>query len=176
MKDKQTLRDTLSVVNEWTNNCDVKVSILLAIFGVVFSVFLSSDYIKVLLNILEKCFVDISMFKILYMGALLILLGAIITGFWKLIRVLLPTINTDEKSLMFFGGISDCGELAEYTQEVENYSEDDVCMDLIYQIHSAANICTQKFKNQRIGLYCLTISSFLFAVWYIVGYFAIYIK
>ncbi len=174
MNEKQTLRDTLNVINEWTSNCDVKVSIILAIFGVVFSAFFSSDYVKIFIKIIKKCFDDVSLFEWIYIIALLAILLAIIIGFWKLIRVLLPTINTDKESLMFFGGISKYKTPDEYYNKVKNYSDDKVCEDLIYQIYAAAKICTQKFKNQKIGLYCLTFGSFIFVIWCVIGCFVFY--
>lgn len=174
MKDKDVLFNTLSNINQWIFNCDTKVSIILAIFGIVFSIFFSSDYIKPIINIIKGCLCELVLYKLVFLITLGIILIIILIGIWRLIRVLIPEINLDKKSAMFFGGITTYKSLDEYVNTVSNYNENDIVEDLINQIYAAACICSVKFKNQKQGLLTLVFGFILFIVWISIAYIVFY--
>lgn len=56
---------TLDTINMWINNCDTKASVVLGCIGVVSSILLSSDIVRIIKQIIEKAFSnfnDVGMF------------------------------------------------------------------------------------------------------------------
>ena len=160
---------TLEIINFWIANCDTKTSILLAIYGVVLSLSLSSDKIRLLRNIVVACFATQSMGNVLYFIFLLTSIGIFFFGLYKLIRVLLPKIDLQNPSVMFFGSVARIPSLNEYKLKVDTISDEELHKDLLGQIYAAAKICNQKFQNQKAGLLFSMVGLMLFAILVLLG-------
>ena len=103
MKENNDYFQVLNTVNSWIFNCDTKVSIILATYGVMVTALLSSDVCSVMVKIIEQCIERHTVCNIMY---LMIFVGALVIfgyGLYKLICVLLPKIDLTRKSIMFFG-------------------------------------------------------------------------
>lgn len=177
MKENNDYFQVLNTVNSWIFNCDTKVSIILATYGVIVTAFLSSDVGSVIANIIKQCIESHTVCNIIY---LLVFVGALIFlgyGIYKLICVLLPKIDLTEKSIMFFGSVSTFKSFPDYQQKVATYAGDNVKTqeDILFQIYAASNICSQKFKNQKKGLILTLWASLVIIVWFIIGFLSFYI-
>ena len=64
-------------------------------------------------------------------------------------------------------------DFGSYKKKVyKTYDEEKIFEDLLFQIHSAAIICANKFKFQKIGLVMSALSIFCFALLVVVGIIA----
>lgn len=172
--DKSDKFKVLDTINQWINNCDTKASIFLAVYGIFISFIVSSEIIKAIINIIR---INISTKTPCSIAYLILLAVAIILmgiGMYKLVRVLIPTINLNHTSVMFFGSVASYGTFDVYvdaTKKEEKNIED----DLLHQIFAASKICNQKFENQKKGI-CLSSFGFgIVIVWLFIGFFVYYI-
>lgn len=159
----------LEIVNFWIANCDTKTSILLTMYGVVLSLSLSSDKIQLLHNIIIMCLSTYSMGNIFYFIFLLASIGIFSFGLYKLICVLLPKLDLQNPSILFFGSVARIPSLNEYKCKVDTTSDQELHQDLLGQIYAAAKICDQKFQNQKIGLIFSMIGLLSFIVLVLLG-------
>lgn len=160
----------------WIENCDNKASIVLGIDGVIFSVFLTTDYMGICYNIIRETFdaKTIVYPSALYTFLFFVSLVGIVIGCCFLINVLIPRYSYD---VFLKKGVS--GEslihyysIAKHTT-LDNYKKELICCntkkfndDLVEQIYLCALICDQKFKSYKLGL-CLSFGSiiiFLFVI------------
>ena len=171
MKENNDYFQILNTVNSWIFNCDTKVSIILATYGVMITALLSTDVYAVMIKIIEQCIVCHTVCNIIYLMifvAALIIFGC---GLYKLICVLLPKIDLTGKSIMFFGNVSAFKSFEDYIKEANTYSDNDTKTheDILFQIYAASNICSQKFKNQKKGLVLTLLASLMIIVWFLIG-------
>lgn len=170
------------VIN-WTNNCDTKTSILLALEGVLLSVFCTSDFVlDALLNIGKNFMVywinnphkgqfDLLAFSITISFVLIMFFigGAL----WKQIKVLYPDIKLFDKnknSLIFFNSINDM-DIETYLKKVNETSDEELIADRINQIHICSKICAKKFSNYTSSIKCLRVGCVCIVVFYILALF-----
>lgn len=171
MKENNDYFQVLNTVNSWIFNCDTKVSIILATYGVMITALLSSDFSSVIVKIIEQCIKCHTVCNIIY---LMIFVGALVIfgyGLYKLICVLLPKIDLTRKSIMFFGSVATFKSFEDYIKEANTYIGNDAKAqeDILFQIYVASNICSQKFKNQKKGLHLTLLASLVIIVWLLVG-------
>ena len=171
-EDKQKVLDT---VNQWIFNCDTKVSIILAMLGVFLTVLLSSDIGKCIFNIVKISLYERTICSILYFVLLITGIIILVLGIYKLIRVLIPTINLKHKSVMFFGNVASYSSFIEYCDAVKNTNNDEIAEDLLHQIYAASKICSIKFKNQKIGIFLSSIGLVIILAWLVFGIIVYYI-
>ena len=174
--DHDKLLSILERNTTWIENCDNKASIALGIIGVIFSVFLTTDYMGICYNITKETFdaKTIACLSAFYTFLFFISLVGVVIGCCFLINVLIPRYSYDVflkkgvsgKSLIHYYSI------AKYTT-LDNYKKELICCntknfndDLIEQIYLCALICNQKFKSYKLGLYLSfgSIIIFLFTI------------
>ena len=170
--DKYKVLDT---VNQWIFNCDTKVSILLSTYGVLFSVILSSDIGSGMSNIIKTCVANKNTCSIAYLCFLVLAITIFGWGIYKLMRVLIPTINLNYNSIMFFGNIASYPSFGDYWDAVRGCNDDKIDKDLSHQIFAASKICNQKFSNQKQGIKASLLGLTLILFWLIIGYIVYYI-
>ncbi len=169
---EDTLFNTLNNINNWTANCDTKASVILGGYGVAFSLIFVSDVINKIIEIIKICLNDKSVVICIYFFALVVSCICLILGISFLIAVLIPRIDSNKPSLMFFALVAKKETADVYMDEVFKYSQKNVREDLSNQIYAAAKICTKKFGYQKLGLIFSVIGWFVFFAWLIIGYAA----
>ncbi len=158
----------LTTINEWIHNCDTKASILLGIIGVMLSFILSSDFGVLLTAWRASVASGITYFNLIWGLLLWVSAFLLVYGLIRLILVLVPKIDANKSSLMFFGGITRSADNPDcYKEKIHAATEQEILDDLAYQIYAAARIATQKFSNQKKGTIFSCIGLALFLVWII---------
>jgi hypothetical protein len=167
---------TLEIVNMWINSFDTKTSIILTLCTVFISLFLSSEYIGLLKDIVIASLRDVNIFSCLYIIIILISLSFIIFGIGNLVAVIIPRkvsrkkkISSDD-SLMFYASIAKNKSVNEYQKKAEKYTQDNLFNDILFQIHSCARICNKKHKLQRYGIIFSAIGILILALLLVIGY------
>lgn len=96
MGDKNFSKDdaykTLDTINMWINNCDTKASIVLGSIGVVATIFLSSDFVHPIKNIIEKSFSNLIWPNSLYCIVLIIGIILCVIGICFFVSCITPKI------------------------------------------------------------------------------------
>ena len=162
---KEELQHTYDTVNMWTNNCDQKASILLAIIGVIITILVSSDFMKYLRIYIFTPFIDywtgnselafswsrFNVFFLLLISAIMLIMSC---------HYLFKTICADtdyqkkrkdnpelvNKSYIFFGEISKM-TYEDFKKDEVNYSE-----DIKSQIYVNSKIASNKFLYYNMSL------------------------
>lgn len=160
------LQHTYDTVNMWTNNCDQKAGILLAIIGVILTILVTSDFLKHLRTYIFNPFIDYwtgnrelvfswSRFVVFF----LLLTSAIMLTMScnYLFKTICANIDYQKmhkqnpeltnKSYIFFGTISKM-TYKDFKKEEVDYSE-----DLKSQIYVNSIIASNKFMNYNKSLY-----------------------
>ena len=163
---KEEFQHTYDTVNMWTNNCDQKAGILLAIIGVILTILVSSDFMKNLREYIFNPFIDywtgnselafswsrFNVFFLLLISALMLIMSC---------HYLFKTINANidykkmyednpelaKTSYIFFGTISKM-PFESFNQNDANYLE-----DLKSQIYVNSKIAIAKFQNFNNALF-----------------------
>lgn len=152
----------LDRINMWIGNCDQKASFLLAFLGVAATVFVTSDVVSKLKNLLVDSFIaywidNIGSFNLLRFLIAFCLVVGLVCIFIALVYLFMCLMaKTDyskfkqpgmkEKSRLFYGHIASMA-YSEFCQD-----EDDQLNDLSSQAYISACICDSKFKNYNKGL------------------------
>lgn len=170
--DKYKVLDT---VNQWIFNCDTKASIILATLGVFLTILFSSDIGVFMANTIKISVSEITVCNLMYLFILVIGIVLLFYGIYRLIRVLIPTINLDYKSVMFFGNISSYQKFEDYCIAVNSTDSSKNDEDLLHQIYAASQICNQKFKNHKQGIILSFVGVIILIFWMLLGFLVYYI-
>lgn len=173
---KEDAYKTLETINMWINSCDTKTSIIMGFYEVALTIFLSSDCLSYVVNILNKIYELNNNIHIIYIFFIILSALIFIYGNLQLLLVLVPRIILGTKSkkrynsLMFYGSISKIDSYEEYAKKVKNISdENQILNDLLFQIYSASKICSKKFYHQKLGLFFTVLGIGLFIILIIIG-------
>lgn len=169
--DKQKVLDT---TNQWIFNCDTKASIILAALGVFISIILSTEIGRFITKIIKSCISNITVCNVTYLCCFLVGVGLFVAGIYKLMKVLIPTINKKHKSIMFFGNVASYPTFDDYCDTVRSYSDKEATEDLLHQIYAVSVICNQKFEHYKYGVVFSFGGIALMAIWLLIG-FIVYI-
>lgn len=199
--DRDDAYKTLDTINMWIENCDNKASIILGSIGVIASIILSSDFAKIIKDIIETSIINIGWCNGIYIFIFMSAVIICIIGLGCLISCITPRIVTNtsisdriqknickkqhkfkntqiknnmQDSIMFYGIVA----LTQYEQYLEKVKPickdyDNIMIDLLFQIHSAAVICESKFKKLQKGIVCFLIGFIICFIQIIVGYYTI---
>ena len=182
---KDDAQKTLETVNMLINNCDAKAATILSVIGVASSILLSSDIVKNIKIVVEKLFttqnatsIILSLFFVA--SAIVAFVGAIL-----LFVTISPKIvkkpkeynkdkNLDFGTYMFFNKISEY-TFTNYMNKVKNanLNEEEIINDLIFQIHSASQICASKYRSFKNGLWAFVVGFIIMAIVLIISYYII---
>lgn len=166
------------VIN-WTNNCDTKTSILLALEGVLLSVFFTSDFVLKVLSAIGKNFItywkniphkgQFDLLSLVIIISFVLTMFFIVKALWKQIKVLYPDVKLseeNEQSLIFFNSI-DKMNIETYMKKINETSDKELVEDRINQIHICSQICAKKFSNYTSSIKCLRVGCVCIVVFYI---------
>lgn len=170
MQNADVLFNVLNNINNWTMNCDTKASVILGSYGVAFSLLLVTDVLTKIIDTIKSCFDSFNVMKLFYFTLFVISCICLITGFTFLVSVLVPRIDKNEESLMFFASVNENKDVNIYKEKANKYSEKNTINDLQNQIYAASKICTTKFTLQKKGLIFSVIGLVLIFVWIIIAY------
>lgn len=167
----QELQNDLERVLHFISNCDQKASIVLATFGIVFSIIFSKLEILTRISALfsnvynsiqnKEYWFTISL--VLTILLLVIALYFIIKSFYNIIQAIRGTIDerTDKDSLgqylfhnnskIFFGTISN-ESFSDFMNQRRKATDEERIDELISQLYINAKICKQKFKSYNKGI------------------------
>lgn len=165
---------TLDTINEWTQNCDTKASIILAELGVFFSIIFSSEIGKITFKLIKVSLDLKTVCSVIYLCILVIASILISLGIYEFIRVLIPRIVKNQ-SIMFFGNVASYENFEKYCDAVNACCDDAIEKDLLMQIYTASTICNRKFTNHKLGIILSSIGVALFVIWFLFGFFIYYI-
>ena len=170
--EKSDLIATLDRNIEFVDRCDMKVSIVLAILGVILTIIFTNDGISSLWHILKTAFsFKNTSFDVVYLFFLVLFAAGYSYGMLKLIMVLFVKIDCKEyeqdllelDSSIFFYSIANRKNYKEYKGIIlgKEYCYEN---DLISQIYLNSLICAKKYKNYKKGLMYSLLFFLLFTI------------
>ena len=175
MEKKEDLLDRLNRVLEWIRACDTKASILLAVIGLIMTIFSSEYFFTKYKQIIKYNLNNFDFSKFLFFFILIIFLLLFIFGIICLVLELNPSLiskrnsNRDINSLYFFESIAN-KELAQFKQEILETSIDDDLEDISTQIYINSKICTRKYKLTKFGVLCSMTGTFGIITMFFIGW------
>lgn len=161
---KEEAFQTLTLINTWLSNMDVKVSLVLALVGALMGIIFSDDNPKafqIIVQVIQtsgvaelnggEIFAAI-LVAILYLSNFISLMC-----FMQVLKAKIKNPNNDS-SLFFFRSINDMN-LQDYIEKINQVTERELIEDLVEQIHTNSMICTQKviWYNKGIKFLLVTI-------------------
>lgn len=174
---REELNGILDRNTAWIENCDSKTSIILAGFGVIVGIFLSTDYASKFINIFHFMVDNISFWSGVYLILSVSTVVLLVAGCVCWIAVLFARVNIDDfsnrgiksDSIIFFSSIARHQTLLSYKQSLEKCEVEEMDNEIISQIYICSIICDKKFKYYKLGLLLATIGSFLFLMLFVIG-------
>ena len=153
MIDKNDLENNLNRIHEWIRAADSKVSILLALEGIVITLLLSdgfTDYVKGIQYNYWNTIMVIASLVLLFVSA------------YKAVLAIIPRLKRKKKkaSLLYFGDVAQM-DLKAYEKAMKEMSEDEYVEHLLEQTHISSAIATSKHKHFKDSTLAL-VWSFVF--------------
>lgn len=150
----------LSRVHEWIRGIDQKVSVFLALQGVILTLL----FPKILLAI-------IAIFKtsaISYWNSVFILWAILALGFgvFESLNAIFPRISNKGKSHLYFGGIKNI-TLTKYTDDMKHFTDEDYFDELCEQVHKNSVIAVGKAEHFQKAIILFLLGIGLFTISYI---------
>lgn len=179
-KKNDYLEDLPSILDRiivWTDNCDSKTSIILGGIGVIAGIFLASDYVSKIIEIIRFVTSHVNFWAVIYLVLFYGSIAVLLAGCLFLIRVLISVTDTKsykdrgvkEESLVFFSSIAKNKTLSAYKKKVQKTDNAQFEEDIISQIYVCSIICDAKFRNYKTGLLLSLLGFSVFLVTAIVG-------
>lgn len=166
--EEEQMKDNLDRINMWIGNCDQKASFLLAFLGVAATIFITSNVVSKIKEILITPFVafwrdgtgSFSIFRLLIAISLIVGSACILAALVHLLFCLMAKTDyskfhqpgMEERSLLFYVHIASMN-YSEYSR-----AENDRYNDLRSQTYTNACICTEKFKHYRVALHLVLVA------------------
>ena len=179
-KKNDYLEDLPSILDRiivWTDNCDSKTSIILGGLGVIAGIFMASDYVTKIIEIVRFMTSHVNFWAVIYLIMFFGSIAVLLAGCFFLIRVLISVTDTKsyqergvtEESLVFFSSIAKNKTLSAYKKKVQKTDNAQFEEDIISQIYICSIICDAKFRNYKTGLLLSLLGFGMFSVTAIVG-------
>lgn len=164
--------DILDRTIDFIRNCDNKASIILGIFGIIFTILLTTDGINNLVTVIKTAIIQISFCNIVYLIFLAASMIITLFGLSQIVRVLGAQVDfpnedgLDNDSKIFFGHIAKNTGYISYRTKLLNITNDEFINDIISEIYINSNICNSKYKRYKCGLKWSIVGFFTFvAIW-----------
>lgn len=169
---KEDVYKNLDNIISWINNSEVKASIALGLFGVIITVLFTNDsLIKKYADLFKEVIKNVNFSDVLYILFIILSIGTIFLGLYKLIKVLIPTLQTKfnlkKPSHIYFGSIANFNSSLEFKESLNDTTEEELMDDLLNQVYINSIICMNKFNNFQIGLK-FSLSGFLLLIFLII--------
>ncbi|NLH45124.1 MAG: hypothetical protein GX451_03215 [Acholeplasmataceae bacterium] len=173
---------TLNILDRiirFVDSCDKKTSIALAFYGALLTIFLSSENLKILHQLINNAYYFGKCLGKIYLLAFACSAVMYVYGMYKLLKAIFPQIKEkhfqqegiENNSIIFFGDICRNKDYLKYRSKVDAISEEDMLNDIFSQIYINSLICDTKFKNYKTGIKITTISLSIFIILWILGLF-----
>lgn len=166
--------------SSWIENCDNKASIILGMIGVVAGIFLATDYVGKIYNIILHMTSkeNLSFGSIVFLLILTLSVLGMIIGCLLLIKVLVPRYKIEEykrrginkESVIHYSSIAKHKSFTKYKNKLIRLSNEDMSEDIMEQIYVCAIICQKKFTAYKSGLYFCTVSFLIFVLMVTLGF------
>ena len=151
---------TLSRIDSWISNCDTKAGIVLALFGVLISVFISSfdfEFLFVFFSSLKSHFSIWSLFYLAVLISSVVFMGfGIFNLTLSLFARINPLIYQEERlvtdSVVFFGTIAGNKTFDVFSSKFDNCDKAKYLRDIQSQIYINSSIATAKFNYYNKGI------------------------
>ena len=148
---KDDANKALDNINMWINNCDTKVSVILGLYAVIFTIGVSTDFLNLHKTIINSILSNPSVGNVIFGILFLITIVAFVVGLLILIKVLIPNIITKKDNNKKFESVTFYGSIAENFSEYKTFrkkvyeikDEKQILDDLLFQVYSAAKICNK---------------------------------
>jgi len=155
---------SLKTINNWTQNCDMKTSVVLSLYGIMIYVFFTNSYtacfVKKWISITKH--IKLSNLNYAYFCIFIIFIIISALSVCMFFGSLIPRIDLKYESIFFFGSIARNRTFETYENKVIGYNEEKVLNDILKQNYAAAKICDKKFKFYKIGLILFGVGLALF--------------
>lgn len=173
----EDLPSILDRIIVWIDNCDSKTSIFLGGLGVIAGIFLASDYVSRIIEIVRFMTSHVNVWAVIYLILFFGSIAVLLAGCFFLIRVLISVTDTKsykkrgvkEESLIFFSSIAKNKALSAYKKKIQKTDNSQFDEDVISQIYACSIICDTKFRNYKTGLLLSLVGLGVFLVITIVG-------
>ena len=180
MESKRTHEELIEILDRtvtWTDNCDSKTSIIIGGLGVIAGIFLASDYVSKIIEIIRFMTSHINVWSVIYLVLFYGSIAVLLAGCLFLFRVLISVTDTKsykdrevkEESLVFFSSIAKNKTLSAYKKKVQKTDNAQFEEDIISQLYVCSIICDAKFRNYKTGLLLSLLGFGIFLVTAIVG-------
>lgn len=164
---------TLGIINSWISNTDSKISFMLAFLGVlsgfIFNSGLPQAYqsigsIESIDNLSGGQIIGVILVTSLYM--------LLVLSCFKFLSALTAKLkgtnsNLNHSSLFFFGSISN-HSLEVYTNKYLELTEEEAMKQVLEQVYTNSEICTQKLKDYNDGM---KFTKWMTAIWFVCSIF-----
>lgn len=172
---KEDCYKNLENMNAWICNSDTKTSIVIGLLGIIITVLLTNNgFINNYIDIFEIVFKNIDFSDVLYTILTMISFVMIFFGIYKLIKVLIPTLNLKngiiKPSHLFFGSIANFESYTDFKMSLDKETDDDIIDDILNQVYINSKICVSKFINFKSGLKYSLLGIILFIALFIIGF------
>ena len=159
-------RDTLDRILRYSDNFDMKSTIILGVCGFILTIFINESGFSYFYSIMEHA-------KELhnYLYPLLIIAGAIFfSGIFSLLSIITVKVKTDnENSKIYFNDIAKYDNFEQYFISLFS-QKTSLLNDLIFQIYINAKICKKKNIKFKIGILFTFLGGYFFILFIAVGY------
>lgn len=164
---KDELENNLNRVHEWIRGADNKVSILLALEGIIITLLISDSISSVISDLRYGCWSTI----LLIAGLVFLFVSA-----YKAIMAIIPRLKRGKKplSLLYFGDVA-CMDLQSYEEKMRKMSEKDYEDQLLEQIHISSVIASSKHKHFRDSIIALSLAFLLLTAVYLLRFLPLWL-
>ncbi|MGM0899212.1 MAG: Pycsar system effector family protein [Bacillota bacterium] len=159
--DIDKLHKQLDKNDQWIQNADMKLSIILAFLGVLGGIILSEGKV---FELLKDGLTTIEGAAFSAFSLAFILLGF---GITYAIRGITATLKNPRKSLWFFGDVGRYSDWSHYKRRKERETNEEAIDDLLSQIHITSKVAVNKFRWLNLSIKVSTWSLGFFAAYFI---------
>ena len=172
--DKDAALNILDRTIDFTRNSENKASIFLGIFGVILTIFLSTEGIRNIKSIIYSAVIHPTFCNILYLMVFFASICVTIYGLFKMLKVLDVNVETPNNeglcndTKIFFEHIRK-NQYLDYKDKLLTLSQDEMISEIASQIYINSCICSEKYSNYKIGLRCTVVGFSGFLVLWTIG-------
>ncbi|TWT08205.1 hypothetical protein FQV26_10455 [Planococcus sp. CPCC 101016] len=157
----EKLTSQLNKNDEWIQNADLKLSIILAFLGVLGGIILSQGKV---FNLFKHGLTVIEGFAVFAFSLAFILLGI---GITTAIKGLSATLYNPHRGNWFFGDVAKYENWHYFKRAKDSETPEDEVDDLLSQIHTTSKIAIRKFKWLNLSIKLSTWSLGSFAAYFV---------
>lgn len=151
---EEKISDAEAVLNRtigFIENSESKTGIALTMVGIMMTVIFAMAGNDVM-SMFSAIRHNLDAAGILFILLFFLSLTASVYGMCQFARVLVPSLECEKDSRIYFGKISDNRDYEEYRSKMEKYGPEDHLDDLWSQIYVNSKICIRKYRYFKHGL------------------------